>query len=141
MFAQSTSEEEECNLEHHRETLDEEMEGPLLESVALPLTVSATLYHRPAGIPQVSVEPLLAQHRDECGEQRHQETRVHQSGDGDDLSGRALLDGWDGGGFVWDSRLVESEKDRTEEGCRLVVGIGLESCVDVDDEGRTDSRK
>jgi hypothetical protein len=138
VFAQSTSEEEEGNLEHHRETLDEEMEGPLLESIALALTVSATLDHRPARIPQVPVEPLLAQHRDECGEQRDQETRVHESSDGDDLAGRALLGGWNGGGFVRDGGLVEGEKDCAEEGCRLLVRIGLELRVDVDDEGGTD---
>ena len=138
VFAQSTGEEEERDLEHHRETLDEEVEGPLLEPIALPLTVSATLDHRPASIPQVPVEPLLAQHRDECGEQRDQETRVHESSDRDDLAGRTLLDGWDRGGFIRDSRLVESEEDRTEEGCRLVVGIGLEPRVNVDDKGGAD---
>ena len=50
VLAQSTSEEEERDLEHNRETLDEEMEGPLLQSIALPLTVSATLNRRPASI-------------------------------------------------------------------------------------------
>jgi len=48
------------------------------------------------------------------------------------------LDGWDGGGFIRDGRLVESEKDRAEEGCGLFIRIGLETRVDVDDEGRTD---
>ena len=51
MLAQSASKEEERNLEHDRETLDEEMEGPLLESITLPLTVSAALDRRPPGIP------------------------------------------------------------------------------------------
>jgi len=115
------------------------MEGPLLQSIALPLTVSATLDCRPASIPQVPVEPLLAQHRDECGEQRDQQTRVHQSSDGDDLTGRALWDRWDGGSFVRDGRLVEGEEDCTEDGCGLLVRIGLEPRVDVDDEGGADS--
>ena len=135
VFAQSASEEEERNLEHDRETLDEEMEGPLLQSITLPLTVSATLDRRPACVPQIPVEPLLAQHRDECGKQRDQETRVHQSSDGDDLAGRTLLDGWYDGGFVRDGRLVEGKEDCTEDGCGLLVRIGLEPRMDVDDEG------
>ena len=77
MFAQSTGEEEEGDLEHDQETLDEEVEGPFLESVALALTVPATLDHRPTRMPQVAVEPLFAQHRDESGKQRDQKTPVH----------------------------------------------------------------
>ena len=126
-------------MEHERETLDEEMEGPLLESVALSLTVSATLDHRPARIPEVPVEPLLAQHCDECSEQRDQETCVHQSGDSDDLTRRAL-GGWNGGCFVWDGGLVEGEEDCAEEYCGLVIWVGLEARVDINDEGGTDGR-
>ena len=138
VLAQPASEEEEGNLEHDREALDEEMEGPLLQSIALPLTVSAALDRRPASIPQVPVEPLLTQHCDECGKQRDQQTRIHESSDGDDLAGGAVLDGCDGGGFVRDGRLVEGKKDRTEEGCGLLVRIGLKPRVDVDDEGGAD---
>jgi len=114
------------------------MERPLPQSIVLPLTVSAALDCRPASIPQVPVKPLLAQHRDECGKKRDHETRIHESSGSDDLAGRALLDGWDAGGFVRDGRLVEGEKDRAEESCGLLVRIGLEPRVDVDYEGRTD---
>ena len=138
MFAQSASEEKERNLKHDWENLDEEMEGPPFESIMLSLTVSATLDHRPTCIPQVPVEPLFAQHRDKCGEQGDQETRVHECSNGNDLARRTGLDGWDGGGFVQDSRLVEGEKDRAEQGCRLLVRVGLESRVDIDGEGGTD---
>ena len=141
VFAQSTREEEESGLEHDRETLDEEVEGPFLQPVALALTVSATLDHRPARMPQVPVEPLLAQHRDERGEQRDQETRVHEPSDGDDLGGGTSWDGWNGGGFARDSRLVEGEEDCTEESCGLLVRIWLQPRVDVDDEGGTDGRE
>jgi len=61
-------EEEEGNLEHEQKTLNEEIEGPLLESIALALTISAMLNHRPSCVPQVPVEPLLAQHCGECSE-------------------------------------------------------------------------
>jgi len=67
VLAQSAGEEEERSLEHEREALDEEMEGPLLQPIALPLTICAALDRRAAGIPEVTVEPLLSQHRDECG--------------------------------------------------------------------------
>jgi len=69
------------------------MEGPLLESIALALTVSATLDHQPSCIAQVAVEPLLAQHHDECGKQGDQETHVHEFSDGDNLTGRIFLGG------------------------------------------------
>ena len=140
MLTQSTSEEEEGNLEHQREALDEEVEGPLLESIAFALAISATLDHRSANVPQVPVEPLLAQHRDECGEQGDQETRVHESSDCDDLTGR-IFHGWNGGGFVRDGGLVEGEKDRAEKSCGLFVRIGLEARVDIDDEGGADGGK
>jgi hypothetical protein len=39
---------QESDLEHERETLDEEVEGRFLESMIV-LTVSATLDHRPSG--------------------------------------------------------------------------------------------
>jgi hypothetical protein len=67
--AESTSEEEEGNLEHHWKALNEGVEWPFLEPIAFALAVSATLDHRPARVPQVPVEPLFSQHRDECGEQ------------------------------------------------------------------------
>ena len=85
-------------------------------------------------MPQVSVEPLLAQHRDERGQQRDQETRVHESGDGDDLTWGFFLDGRNGRGLVRCYGLIEGEEDRTEEGCGLFVGIRLETRMDVDDE-------
>ena len=114
--------DEEDDLEHHRKTLDEEVEWPFCESSILSLTVSATLNHRPTQMMQVLIEPLFAQHRDECGQQRDQETCVHQAGDGDNLAGKILLDRRNGGGFVWDCGLVEGEEDGAEEGCRLVIG-------------------
>ena len=51
--------EEESDLEHHRQTFDEEAKWPFLEPDTLSLTVSTPLDHRPARVPHVSVEPLL----------------------------------------------------------------------------------
>jgi len=131
---ETTGEEEECDLEHHRKTLDEEVQWPFLEPIAFTLTVSTSLDHRPARIPQVSIQPLLAQHRDECGKQGDHETRIHETGDSDDLARWIFLGRWNGGG----GRLVEAENKCAEEGGGLLVGIGLEVRMDVDDEGGAD---
>ena len=40
-----------------------------------------------------------------------------------------------------DGGLIESEKDRVEEGSGLLVGIGLEVRMGIDDEGRTGCRE
>ena len=69
MSAKPTGEEKEGDLKHHRQTLDEGMEWPLLQSLQFTLTVSTTLDRRPSCFPQVTVEPLLPQHRDECRKQ------------------------------------------------------------------------
>ena len=119
MLAESTRKEEEGNLEHDRKNLNEEVERPLLKSIVFSLTVSATLDHRPTRIPQVSVKPLLPQHRNERGKQRDQETCIHEPGGRDDLAGRVVLGGWNYESFIRNGRLVESEKDCAKEGCRL----------------------
>jgi hypothetical protein len=139
--AESAGEQEKRRLEHHRETLDEEVQRPLLQPITFSLAVSATLDHRPARIPQVPVQPLLPQHRDECGQQRDQETRIHQAGRGDDLARWAFLNGRNGGGLAGNGGLVEGEEDGTEEGGGLFVGIGLEIRMDVDDKGGADGRE
>jgi len=138
---ESTGEEEQGDLEHHRKALDEKVQWPFLEPIEFALTVSATLDHRSTRIAQVSVQPLFAQHGDERGEKGDRKARVHETGDGDDLARRGLLNGWDGGGLTGDDGLVEGEEDGTEEGRRLLVGIGLEARVDVDDESGADGRE
>ena len=92
-------------------------------------------------MPQVPVEPLLPQNRDECCQQRDQETRTHQIRRGHDLALWASLGGRNGGGLAGNGRLVESEEDGSEKGGRLLVGIGLEIQMDVDDEDGADSRE
>ena len=89
-------------------------------------------------MPQVSVEPLLPQHRGKRSQQRHQKARKQETIDGDNLAGRVLLNGE---GFIWDCGMVEGEEDDTEESCRLVAGIRLNLFVDIDDKGRTNSRE
>ena len=105
--------------------LDKEIWGSFLEPIAFVLTVSATLHHRPARIPRVSVQPLFAHHGDERGKQGDRKIRVHGTDDDDGLVRRAFLNRWNGGGLTGDGRLIESEEDGAEV-CRLAVRIGLE---------------
>jgi len=102
------------------------------------LAVSAALDHRPTRVPQVPVQPLLPQHGNECGKQGHHKTRVHETGDDDDLARWVLLKGLDSGGLTGDGGLVESEEDLAEEGNGLRIWIGLEVRMDIDDESGAD---
>ena len=139
-MAESTGKEEKDDLEHRRETLDEEVQRPFLEPIPFALMVSAALDHRSARIPQVLVQPLFPQHGDECGQQGDQKARVHEIGSGDDLARWIFLNRWNDGGLAGDSGLIESEKDGAEEGHGLVVlvRVGLEVRLDVDNGSRTD---
>ena len=101
------------------------MEGPLLQSVPAAPTVSAMLDRRSACVSQVPVKPPLAQHRDEYGERRDQETCVHQSSHNGDLCGRVSLGGWNRRGLVWDGGLVEGEEEHTKESCRSFAWVSL----------------
>ena len=126
MSAEPAGKEEEGGLEHHRKTLDEEVERPFLKPIAFALTVAATFDYRPAGIPQVPIQPLLSQHGDERGEQGDQKTCIHKTGDSDDLARWIVLNRWNGGGLAGDGGLIESEENCAKEGGGLLVWIGLE---------------
>ena len=105
------------------------------------VAVSTSLDHRPTRIPQVSVQPLLAQHRDECSEHGDYETRVHETGHCNDFARWISLGRWGGRSVTGDRGLIESEENCAEEGGGLLVRIGLEVRMDVDDEGGADGRE
>lgn len=90
---------------------------------------------------QVSVQPLLSQHRDKGGEKRDQKARIQKGGGGDDLAGGTPLDGWNDSGFARDCGVVKSEEDCAKQSRRLIVGIGLKLWIDVDDESGTNRRE
>ena len=117
------------------------MKRPFLESIEFALAVSATLDHRSTRVPQISVEPLLPQHRGERGQERHYEACVQEGSGGDDFCGRVLLDRRDDGGFVWDYGMVKGEEDCAKERHGLVVWVRLELGINVDNEGRADCRE
>ena len=57
---------------------------------------------------------------------------------GDDFPRWAFLDRWKDEGLTGDGGLVESEKDGTKEGHRLLVWIGSEVRVNIEDESGAD---
>ena len=133
VLTNTAGEEEESDLENDGKAFD--VEWPFLEPIALALTVSTTLDHKPASVPQVPVQPLLPQHRDECGQQRDQQTGIQETSCGDNFAGRGNLGRRNGEGFVWDCGMVEGEEDRKKESRRLAVGIGLKFGINIDDGG------
>ena len=84
---------------------------------------------------------MLSSHDDERSEKGDQQARVYETGDGDNLARWIFLNRWNGGGFTGDGGLVESEEDGMEEGRRLLVGIGLEIRMDIDNESGADGRE
>ena len=117
------------------------MQWPFLQPIAFALTISASLDRRPARILQVSIQPLLAQHRDECREHGDDQTRIHETGHSDNLARWISLGRRDGRSVTGDCGLIESDEDRAEEGSGLLVRIWLEIRMDVDDEGGADGRE
>ena len=105
------------------------------------MTVTTALDHRPAQIRQVPVQPLLAQHGDERGEQGDQKTRVHEPGGDDGRILRALPSGWNDGDPVGGGGLIEGEENCAEEVRRLLAGIGLEARTDVYGKRGADGRR
>ena len=81
---------------------------------------------------------MLPQHSNECGQQGDHKTRIHETGDGNDLARWTSLNRWNGGGLTGDGGLVESEEDGAEEGSGLFIWIGSEVRMEIDDEGRAD---
>ena len=91
-------------------------------------------------IPQVPVQPLLAQYGNGCTEQGDQKTCVHETGGGDNLARWIFLNGRNHGDLTGVGVLIESEEDRAE-GSGLFIRVGLEIRIDIDDERGADSRE
>ena len=92
-------------------------------------------------MPDVSVQPLLAQHRDKRGQQRHQQTCIQEVRGRDDLLGWATPRRRSGGVFVGSNGSVEAEENRSEVSFGPFGGIWLELGLDVDDESGADRRE
>jgi len=66
------------------------------------------------------------------------QTRIHETGHGDDLAQWVPLGRWDGRSVTRDGRLIEGEENCAEEGGGLLVRIGLEVRMGINDEGGAD---
>ena len=94
--------EEESDLEHHRKSLDEQVERPFLEPIKFALRVSTTPDRRFTRMSQVLIQSLLSQNRNECGQEKNQEARIQESGGSDNptrsplnaRNDRGLVYGW-----------------------------------------------
>ena len=105
------------------------------------MTILAAFDGRPSYVgPCVSVQPLLAKHRQEGREKGSSETRVQ---DGLDLDDRGRRAGplWEGGSVVSEGGIVDLVDEDAEEGGGLVTRVRLELGLDVEDEGGCDGGK
>jgi hypothetical protein len=86
----------------------------------------------------VTVEPLLAEHRQEGGEEGSCET-----GEEDNLNldyrGRRSGPLWKGGGVVSEGRVVDLVDEDAEKGRSFVIRVGSQLRIDLNDEGRRHS--
>ena len=112
------------------------VEVPGNDPVQLPLPILAALDGRPSHVNRcVFIQPLLPEHRQEGGKEGGGETCEEDSLDLDNSVGRARPL-WKGRRRVVSERCAISFVDEdTEEGRSLVVRVGLELGVDLDDEG------
>ena len=87
---------------------------------------------------RVSVQPLLAEHREEGGEKGSSETRVQDSLDLDDRvwGTGPLREAWR---VVSERGVVDLGDEDTEEGDSLITRVGLELRLDIEDESGGDS--
>jgi len=107
------------------------------DAVELPLSILASFDGRPSHVDRgVSVQPLLAEHREEGGEERGGEACVQN---GLDLDSRGIRTGplWDRGG-VAEHRIIQLINNDTEEGDGLLVRVRVELRLDLGDEHRSD---
>jgi len=108
------------------------------DAVEFPLPILAAFDGSPTHVGRcVSVQPLLAEHSEECGEERHGKTSVQQGLDLDDRVRRAGPVG-ERRDFIAKSGVVNLVDEDAEESGRFFVWVRLELGVEVDDEGGGD---
>ena len=114
---------------------------PRHDTIEFALSVLAALDGRPTNVDRrVSVQPLLAEHRQEGGEQRSGETREEDYLNlYDRVCGTSPL--WGGGNIIAEGGVVDLVNQDTEESGCLFVRVWLELGVDLDDERGSDGRK
>ena len=88
----------------------------------------------------ISVQPLLSKHRKEGGEEGSSEACVK---DGLDLNDRVwgAVPLWEGGSIVSKGGIIDLVNKDTEEGDGVIVRVGSELGLDIDDECGGDGRE
>ena len=117
------------------------VEVPRDNPVEFALSILATFDNGPSHLGRgIPVQPLLAEHGKEGGEQGSGEARVQDSLDLDDGVGRAGPL-WEGRSVVSEGSVVDLVDEDAEESDGLVTRVGLELGLDVEDECRGDCGK
>jgi len=115
---------------------------PRNDAVEFALSILAAFDGRPSHVDRyVSVQPLLAEHREEGGEERSGETREE---DRLNLYDRVCGTGprrWDCGNVIAERGVVDLVDEDTEEGGCLFVRVLLKLGVDLDDESGSNGGK
>ena len=128
-------------MEHERQTFHDKVKMPGDHSTHLALSMPTAINNRSAHLHLgITVEPLLAQHGEECGKEGSGQTRVK---DGLDMD--------NGGIKIWDLRESGSVTswgipernigDDCEEGVAHLYIVRVEVALDVDNESRCDRRE
>jgi hypothetical protein len=127
--------QEEGDLEHDGESFHRDIEMPGCHPGHLPMSVSTSLYQRPAHLDLiVSVQPLLPKHREASGENRHRETGVHRTLDADVAPVREFpIEGWRVDVLSKRGGVGVLNED-AEELCGRFAEIFFNVLLDVDDE-------
>ena len=86
-------------------------------------------------------EPPLAQHHDECSQQRDQETHIHYACDCDNLARWVFLDIWNSWSFAQNCRVIEGEEEGTEGDHGLAVWVRLKFQLDINNKSQADCRR
>lgn len=134
---QSTTEQQERNLQHKWQGLHHMVKVPSDDTVQFPLAVLAAFYGGPSHVSRrVSIQPLFAEHREERRKKGDSETGVQYGLDMDDRLRRAgpLRNRRN---FVTKSGVVHLVKENSQESGGLFAWVWLESRVDLNDEGRS----
>jgi len=117
------------------------LEIPGDNAVEFPLPILAALDGGPMHVGRhVPVQPLLPEHRKECGEERDGEGGVQQSLSLNDGAWRAGPL-WNPRCFVTESGVVDLVDEDTEESGSFFVWVRLEPGVDLDNEGGSNCRE
>ena len=136
-----TAEKQQRRLQHQRQRLHHIVKIPCNDPVQFSLSVLATFDRGPSHLGRlIAVQPLLAEHCQEGGEERSGETGEQN---GLDLNYRLGGPGplRKSGRVVSERRVVNLVDEDSEEGGSLVACVGLQLGVDLDDERGGDSRE